>query len=155
MLTKLKNFFKKSVPEVVEPIAVVVPTEKKPRKPRKPKEVASTTKTEKEIATDRGDPFVSIVKIDIDPDNINAGSFELDWNSKFAANLARAGYQKKPGESEDVIVDRWFKEICRNIVLELYEQDMADPDAREADALKEELRYIKTRDLGNGRTEVS
>jgi hypothetical protein len=112
-------------------------------------------KTEKELATDRGDPFVSIVKIDIDPDNINAGSFELDWNSKFAANLARAGYQKKPGESEDVIVDRWFKEICRNIVLELYEQDMADPDAREADALKEELRYIKTRDLGDGRTEVS
>ena len=51
MLTKLKNFFKKPVSEVVKPIAVVVPTEKKPRKPRKPKEVASTTKTEKEILT--------------------------------------------------------------------------------------------------------
>lgn len=150
MLNKLKSLFQKSVPEVV----VEPSKEKKPRKPREPKKVI-TPKTEKELATEMGEPYISILKIDIDPNNINAGSFELDWNSKFAANLARAGYQMKPGETEDVIVDRWFKEICRNIVLEMYEQDQADPENREVDMLKEELRHIRSKDIGNGRTEIS
>jgi hypothetical protein len=150
MLNKLKSLFQKSVPEVV----VELPKEKKPRKPREPKKIVAS-KTEKELATEMGEPYISILKIDIDPNNINAGSFELDWNSKFAANLARAGYQMKPGETEDVIVDRWFKEICRNIVLEMYEQDQADPENREVDMLKEELRHIRSKDIGNGRTEIS
>jgi hypothetical protein len=157
MLNKLKSLFQKSVsiPEIVPDVVVESPKEKKPRKPRKPKEITVPVKTEKELATEMGEPYISILKIDIDPNNINAGSFELDWNSKFAANLARAGYQMKPGESEDVIVDRWFKEICRNIVLEMYEQDQADPENREVDMLKEELRHIRSKDIGNGRTEIS
>lgn len=155
MLNKLKNLFKKQVPEVVvEPVAIT-PKEKKPRKPRKPKEIKIPVKTEKELATEMGEPYISILKIDVDPNNINAGSFELDWNSKFVANLARAGYQMKPSETEDVIVDRWFKDVCRNIVLEMYEQEQADPENREVDMLKEELRHIRSKDIGNGRTEVS
>jgi len=155
MLNKLKNLFKKSVPEaVIEPV-LVTPKEKKPRKPRKPKEIAVPVKTEKELATEMGEPYISILKIEVDPNNINAGSFELDWNSKFVANLARAGYQMKPGETEDVIVDRWFKDVCRNIVLEMYEQEQADPENREVDLLREELRHIRSKDIGNGRTEVS
>ena len=38
--------------------------------------------------------------------------------------------------------------VCRNVVLELYDQQQADPDNRD-------MRTIQTRDLGNGRTEVS
>lgn len=130
----------------------VEPNPKKPRKPRKSKEkVVEKQLTEKELATLAGEPYVSIVKVNIDPDNINAGEFELDWNSKFAANLARAGYQKKPGESEDVIVDRWFQAVCRNVALELYEQEVADPSKRGS----EDTRHIRSRDLGNGRSEIS
>ena len=101
-------------------------------------------KSDKEIATAKGEPYVSILSMDIDPEDINNGAFELDWNEKFIANLVRAGYQMKPGEPEHDIVDRWFQNVCRNVVLETYEQEQADP----------EIRYVKTRDLGDGYSEV-
>ena len=82
--------------------------------------------------------------MDIDPEQINNGAFELDWNEKFIANLVRAGYQAKPNEEEHVIVDRWFQNVCRNVALETYENEQADPD----------VRYTQSRDLGDGYTEV-
>lgn len=133
MLERLKNLFKK--PEPVKPEPAKKQTKKSP----------------KELATERGEPYVAILSVDVDPNNINSGAFELDWNSKFAANLARAGYQKKPGETEDIIVNRWFTEVCRNVALEFYEQEQADPWNRELD----DLRTVKRRDLGNGRSEIS
>jgi hypothetical protein len=148
MLDKLLNFFKNT--ELKEPDPISTAT-KKPRKPKEPE----VKQTEKERATAAGEPYIAILKVDVDPNNINSGAFELDWNSKFVANLARAGYQQKPGETEDVIVDRWFSVICRNVALEIYEQNMADPTLREADQLREELRNIRSKDIGNGRTEVS
>jgi hypothetical protein len=146
MFDKIKNFFKK------EDIA---PEVKRTRKTKTKTAHTDEKLTEKERATAAGEPYIAITRVDVDPKNINSGSFELDWNPKFAANLARAGYQAKPGESEDTIVDRWFQTVCRNIALEVYEQNAADPDFREADALREELRHIRSRDLGNGRSEVS
>jgi hypothetical protein len=104
----------------------------------------SRKKSPKEIATAKGEPYVSILSMEIEPDNIDNGAFELDWNEKFIANLVRAGYQQKPNEEEHVIVDRWFQTVCRNVALETYEQAQADPD----------IRYTQTRDLGNGYTEV-
>jgi hypothetical protein len=101
-----------------------------------------TKKTPKELATDRGEPWVEVLSIDIDKDNPGAGSFELDWNDKFVANLIRAGYQ---GKTDQAIVDNWFRSVCQNVVMENYEQEMADPDNRPNNR----------RDLGNGRTEVS
>ena len=114
----------------------------------------------KEKATAAGEPYVSVLSMEIDPNNMNNGAFELDWNSKFAANLARGGYQRKPGESEDIIVDRWFTEVCRNIVLEMYEQGQADPDNREPPPLTKpitdiEERVIVAKPLADGRTEIS
>lgn len=144
MFDKLRNFFKSTELQEPAPPELAQP-EKKSRAKTAPKQSA------KEIATAAGEPYIAIMKVDLDPDNINSGSFELDWNAKFAANLARAGYQKKPGESEDIIVDRWFQTVCRNIALEVYEQEMADPINRELD----DLRQIRKRDLGNGRSEVS
>jgi hypothetical protein len=163
MFEKIKKFFRDTElkePEQIPPKASPIPVEeeklvapKKPRKSRAKKEIPKLT--EKELATQAGEPYIAIVRVDVDPNNINSGSFELDWNAKFAANLARAGYMQKPGETEDVIVDRWFQTVCRNIALEIYEQNVADPTLREADALREELRNIRSKDLGNGRTEVS
>jgi len=135
------RFKKKPVEKVAEPIK-----EKKPRKPKEKKPVVELT--EKEKATAAGEPYIQILRMDIDPENINAGAFEMDWNDKFILNLIRAGYKMRDDDTDNLIVDRWFQTICRNIALEVYEQAQADPTNRD-------LREIKTRDLGNGRTEVS
>lgn len=127
----LFDIFKKKKPAKVEA----------PREPRVPK------KTEKEIATEKGEPWVGILSMDIDPDNMHQGAFELDWNDKFVANLVRAGYQGKPDDTDAEIVDRWFQNICRHVVMETWEQEQAmNPDAN---------RVVQTRNIGGGRTEVS
>jgi hypothetical protein len=84
--------------------------------------------------------------MDINPENLHEGAFELDWNDKFIANLVRAGYQMQPNEADDVIVDRWFQNVCRHVVMETWEQE---------EAIKNSGIYVKTRDLGDGRSEVS
>ena len=120
---------------------------KKPVKVEAPKEPKVPKKTEKQLATERGEPWVSIIGMDIDPENLHQGSFELDWNDKFIANLVRAGYQIKPNEPEHDIVDRWFQNVCRNVVLETYEQEQAiNPEYN---------RVVTSKDIGNGRREVS
>jgi len=60
----------------------------------------------------------------------NNGAFEIDYNDKFLSQLVRAGYQKERNESEDRIIDRWFQDICRNVLMENYEQWEADPKMR-------------------------
>ena len=104
-------------------------------------------KTEKEIANEKGEPYVNIVSMEIDPENIQAGAFELDWNDKFVANLVRAGYQMDAKDTDSDIVDRWFTAVCRNVVLETYEQYEAMKPERD--------RVVKTRNIGDGRSEVS
>jgi hypothetical protein len=99
-------------------------------------------KTPKELATERDEPWVEVLSMDIDKDNPGNGAFELDWNDKFLSNLIRAGYQ---GKTDQDIVDNWFKAVCRNVIQENFEQEQADP----------EIRASNRRDLGDGRTEVS
>jgi len=99
-------------------------------------------KSAKEIANAAGEPYINVLGLEVDPENLHAGAFELDWNDKFVSNLIRAGYR---GKTDADIVDQWFQTVCRNVVLETYEQEQAiNPD-----------RYIKSRDIGNGRREVS
>jgi hypothetical protein len=147
MLNKLKNLFSK--PPKVEPVVETV-VEPKPKKPRKPKEKKVEVQlTAKEKATMAGEPYVNILSMDIDPNDINSGAFELDWNDKFILNLVRAGYKMSEDDTDNDIIDRWFQAVCRNVVLEIYEQQQADPDVREM------TRTIVQRDIGNGKTEVS
>lgn len=108
------------------------------------------TLTPKELATSKGEPYVSITKIELDPNNVGNGEFELDWNDKFLLNLIRAGFKIREDDTEDQIIDRWFQTVCRNIALEFYEQQQADPKNRES-----EVRIIQKKDLGGGFTEVS
>jgi hypothetical protein len=120
---------------------------KKKKPEATPKEPApkKVTKTEKELATEKGEPWVNILSMEIDPGNIQNGAFELDWNDKFVANLVRAGYQMDPKDTDSDIVDRWFTAVCRNVVLETWEQEQAmNPN-----------RVVKSRDIGDGRSEVS
>jgi len=117
---------------------------KTPAEPRT-RASAPAPKTAKELATEKGEPYVAIISMDIDPANLHQGSFELDWNDKFITNLTRAGYQMKSDEEENVIVDRWFQNVCRHVVLETWEQEEAmNPQ-----------RFTKSVNLGGGFTEVS
>ena len=126
-----------------------VAAKKTPAKKTATKKVESAIKSPKDLATERGEPWVSVLSVELDPDNIGNGAFELDWNDKFVTNLVRAGYQSKPGEEDSAIVDRWFQDVCRNVVMENFEQWEANQpyDARP--------RVIDKKDLGDGRTEVS
>jgi len=130
----------------VTPAVVEAPKVKKPRKPKEEK--IEKEMSAKEKATLAGEPYINILGLEVDPADIHNGSFELDWNDKFIVNLIRAGYKQKDTDTDNMIVERWFQNVCRNIALELYEQQQADPTNRD-------LRPIQTRDLGNGRTEVS
>lgn len=98
----------------------------------------------KDLATKKKEPYVAVLSVDLDPDNVGNGAFELDWNDIFVARLLKAGYQ---GKDDAAIVDRWFQDICRNVIMENYEQWEANQTG--------ENRIIQRRDLGNGRTEAS
>ena len=153
MLNKLKTLFSKKPEPVVEPIVVpvveAIPAPVKVKKPRKPKEKKiQPVLSAKEIATAASEPYINILSMDIDPTDINAGAFELDWNEIFIARLVKAGYMMKKEDTDSEIVDRWWVQVCRNTALEIYEQSQADPELRD-------LRKMNTKDLGNGRTEVS
>jgi hypothetical protein len=122
---------------------------KKPevRAESRPKKTEKIAKTDKEIATEKGEAYVNILSMEVDPENIGAGAFELDWNDKFVADLVRHGYMMDPKDTDADIVDRWFTTVCRNVVLETYEQYEAMNPERD--------RVVKSRDIGDGRTEVS
>lgn len=104
----------------------------------------SKKKTDKELATERSEPYVNIVKVELDPENVGNGAFELDWNEFFVAKLVRAGYK---GRDDEQIVDQWFQDVCRHVVLETYEQYEANNPRPASGAQR--------RDLGDGYSEVS
>ncbi len=109
----------------------------------KPKRVVKP-KDPKTLANQKGEPWVSILSVELDPTNIGQGAFELDWNEFFVAKLIKAGYK---GKDDAQIVDQWFQDICRNVVLETFEQYEAN-NPRPTTG-------VQRRDIGDGRTEVS
>ena len=117
---------------------------KKKFKKEEPKKVAKK-KSQADLATDRGEPYVNIVRMDVNPNNIADGAFELEWNDLFVARLIKAGYQMKADDKDADIVDRWFQNVCRNVVMETWEQEQA---------MNTGMRTSK-RDLGDGKSEIS
>ena len=114
----------------------------------KKKKIASVAheqvKSAKQVATEKGEPYFEIVSMDVDPNDINSGAFEFDWNDKMIADLIRHGYQMDARDTDADIIDRWFTAVCRNVVLETAEQ---------YEAMNQ--RVIQSRDVGDGRSEVS
>ena len=104
-------------------------------------------KTAKQMATENNEPYVAILSMDIDPANLHQGAFELDWNEIFIARLVKAGYMMKPTDADSDIVDRWFQNVCRHVVMETWEQDQAMRNSANG--------YVHARDIGDGRTEIS
>jgi len=93
------------------------------KKKQEPKKSApKRKKSEKELATEAGEPWVSVLSMELAEGSLEQGAFELDWNDIFVAKLVRAGYQ---GKTDNDIVDNWFQDVCRNIVMESYEKEQA------------------------------
>ena len=76
-----------------------------------------TKKTPKELATERKEPWVDVIKTHVNMDNIRNGFFELDWNQYFIVQLKNAGYGTD-GDNDESIVDRWFRDLARNMLAE-------------------------------------
>lgn len=99
--------------------------------------------TPKERATAKGEPWVAVLDTHVNKDNLRNGFFELDWNDEFVLQLKQAGYGSE-GDSDEEIVDRWFRFLCRDVAGE-EGIDMTDRGAG----------YINVTKLANGKSEVS
>lgn len=71
------------------------------------------------LADLNNEPYVAVLNIDFDTKNPSNGYFELDFNEHFVEYLANNGYN---GIEPEEIVNEWFSDLCKNIVLE----DMID-----------------------------
>lgn len=85
-----------------------------PKAPRK-------SKTPKEIATEKREPWVAVLDTSINPRDPRNGFFELDWNEYFIDQLRFAGYK---GATDEDLVDRWFRDLCLSVAAE--DQDLLD-----------------------------
>jgi hypothetical protein len=74
-------------------------------------------KDPKEYATRRKEPWVSVLDVKVNKDNVRNGFFEMDWNEYFIKDLKKAGYGED-GDIDEEIVDRWFRDIVYNMLQE-------------------------------------
>ena len=103
-------------------------------------EVVTETLPPKEAATLKKEPYVAVLNTHINEDNIRNGFFELDWNEYFIVKLRESGYT---GDSEEAVVDAWFKDLCRDVAME----ESVNMSQRGAG-------YINVNSLGNGKAEI-
>jgi hypothetical protein len=71
----------------------------------------------KERANRRKEPWVGVLETHVNKDNVRNGFFELDWNDLFVLKLKQEGYGED-GDKDEEIVDRWFRELCANVVVD-------------------------------------
>ena len=71
----------------------------------------------KDRATKLKEPWVGVLNTHVNSENIRNGFFELDWNEHFVLKLKQEGYGFD-GDKDEEIVDRWFRELCANVVVD-------------------------------------
>jgi hypothetical protein len=71
----------------------------------------------KDRATRKKEPWVGVLETHVNTDNVRNGFFELDWNEHFVLKLKQEGYGTD-GDKDEEIVDRWFRELCANVVVD-------------------------------------
>ena len=81
---------------------------------------------DKQIATADDEPYVKVLQVEFDQAQPNIGSFELDWNEPFIETLAKSGYT---GNTPEQIIDTWFNDVCRNILMEEFNDKAFVADA--------------------------
>ena len=73
--------------------------------------------TPKDRATRKKEPWVGVLNTHVSQENIRNGFFELDWNQYFVEKLKQEGYGLD-GDADEEIIDRWFRELCANVVVD-------------------------------------
>lgn len=73
---------------------------------------------DKQLATLKNEPWVTVINMDFTKKTALEGSFELDWNQPFVDKLTAEGYT---GPTPDNIVNQWFMEVCRNVAMEEFD----------------------------------
>lgn len=96
----------------------------------------------KAYATKKGEPWVSVLDVKINRENVRNGFFELDWNDLFIQQLIQAGYGEIADPQEE-IVDRWFRDIVYNMLSE----EGLDTSRGSG--------YINVVSIGKGKSEIS
>lgn len=96
----------------------------------------------KERATADGEPWINVLDVKVNPDNIRNGFFELDWNNLFIQELIKNGYGTE-ADPEEEIVDRWF----RTIVYQMLEEQGLDT--------RRGAGYINVTAISDGKSEIS
>ena len=99
-------------------------------------------KDPKALATKRKEPWVNVLDMQVNGDNIRNGFFELDWNKYFIEELIENGYGTE-ADKEEEIVDRWFRDIVYNM---LQEEQVEQPV---------NTGYINVVPIDRGKSEVS
>ena len=95
----------------------------------------------KELATEKKESYIAVLDTKVNKDNVRNGFFELDWNQEFITQLKQAGYGFDE-DPEEEIVDRWFRDLARNMLSE----DGLDTSRGAG--------YINVSRLPNGRAQV-
>ena len=100
---------------------------KKKKQERLIKDTLKGQSQAKALADLNNEPWVSVINVDINPDNPSQGNFELDWNQLFVEKLIAAGYT---GKNPEEIVDQWFNDLCTGIARSTIEEGnfVADAD---------------------------
>jgi len=105
------------------------------------------TEYQKQTATNKGEPWVTVLNLGFSGAKALEGSFELDWNEFFVENLRSKGYV---GPTDDSIVNQWFMEVCRNIAMEEFD-GTGDFTADSAANLETMKRWNSSESLAGGR----
>jgi len=99
-------------------------------------------KDPKEYHTRKKEPWVNVIDVKVNEENVRNGFFELDWNEYFIAQLVQAGYGVD-NDPEEEIVDRWFRDIVYNML----EEEGQDTNRGAG--------YINVVPIAKGKSEVS
>jgi len=117
----MKNFIKKltgaNKAEEAKAQALAELNEAKEAVKEAQKEAELAKLSPKERATHKKEPWVGVLETHVNKENIRNGFFELDWNQYFIVQLINEGYGTKDDKEEE-IVDRWFRELCANVVVD-------------------------------------
>ena len=98
--------------------------------------------TPKDRATAKQEPWINILDVKVNKDNIRNGFFEMDWNEYFIKELIFNGYGTE-ADPEEEIVDRWF----RDIVYQMLDQEGLDTSRGAG--------YINIVPIDKGKSEIS
>ena len=71
------------------------------------------------VADHKEEPYIEV--LDLNVEEGQAGYVELEWNDYFIKMLHKNGYK---GKSDEDIVNKWFNELCRTVLI----QEMKDQD---------------------------